>query len=194
MYTSWSVVFGEQPTAAKWNQLGANDAAMKDGTGIDNDAIIARHILQNAITGSKLATNAITLGYAEITSDFFQGTTTSNQWYDIGVSVTFTVPAGGRKVKATAFAPWMSGNVGSPPKYRLGIRESTTVLAAATNQTADANEQAGGFCAMVVKTLAAGTYTWKVSASVNQVTNLNVGASNDSGSNASPAFLLIELI
>lgn len=25
-YTAWSVVFGEQPSAAKWNQLGANDA------------------------------------------------------------------------------------------------------------------------------------------------------------------------
>lgn len=25
-YTAWSVVFGEQPSAAKWNQLGTNDA------------------------------------------------------------------------------------------------------------------------------------------------------------------------
>lgn len=43
-YTAWSVVFGEQPTAAKWNQLGENDAGFKDGTNIDDDAIIARHI------------------------------------------------------------------------------------------------------------------------------------------------------
>lgn len=33
-YTSWSVVFGEQPSAAKWNILGANDASFNDGTGI----------------------------------------------------------------------------------------------------------------------------------------------------------------
>ncbi len=33
-YTSWSVVFGEQPSAAKWNLLGANDASFNDGTGI----------------------------------------------------------------------------------------------------------------------------------------------------------------
>lgn len=26
VYTAWSVVFGEQPSAAKWNLLGANDA------------------------------------------------------------------------------------------------------------------------------------------------------------------------
>lgn len=43
-YTAWSVVFGEQPTAAKWNQLGENDAGFKDGTNIDDLAILERHI------------------------------------------------------------------------------------------------------------------------------------------------------
>lgn len=33
-YASWSVVFGEQPTASKWNILGTNDASFNDGTGI----------------------------------------------------------------------------------------------------------------------------------------------------------------
>lgn len=33
-YTSWSVVYGEQPSAAKWNILGTNDASFNDGTGI----------------------------------------------------------------------------------------------------------------------------------------------------------------
>lgn len=49
-YTAWSVIFGEQPTAAKWNQLGANDAGFKDGTNIDNDAILKRH-MSNASVG-----------------------------------------------------------------------------------------------------------------------------------------------
>lgn len=40
-YTPWSVVFGEQPSAAKWNILGANDASFADGTGIDDGAITA---------------------------------------------------------------------------------------------------------------------------------------------------------
>lgn len=34
-YTAWSVVFGEQPSAAKWNQLGTNDASFNDSTGIN---------------------------------------------------------------------------------------------------------------------------------------------------------------
>lgn len=33
-YTSWSVVYGEVPSAAKWNILGANDASFNDGTGL----------------------------------------------------------------------------------------------------------------------------------------------------------------
>ena len=33
-YVAWSVTFGEQPTAAKWNILGTNDASFNDGTGI----------------------------------------------------------------------------------------------------------------------------------------------------------------
>lgn len=53
-YTAWSVVYGEQPTAAKWNQLGANDAGFKDGTNIDNLAIVNRHI-GNAAVMSKQA-------------------------------------------------------------------------------------------------------------------------------------------
>lgn len=48
-YTAWSVVFGEQPTAAKWNQLGANDAGFKDGTNIDDGAIILRHMADASV-------------------------------------------------------------------------------------------------------------------------------------------------
>lgn len=43
-YTNWSVTTGETPSASKWNQLGTNDAGFKDGTNIDNDAIVSRHL------------------------------------------------------------------------------------------------------------------------------------------------------
>lgn len=42
-YQSWSVVFGEQPSAAKWNILGTNDASFADGTGIANMEIGSGH-------------------------------------------------------------------------------------------------------------------------------------------------------
>jgi hypothetical protein len=39
-YASWSVVFGEQPSASKWNILGSNDAEFngliqRNGTGLN---------------------------------------------------------------------------------------------------------------------------------------------------------------
>ena len=34
-YAAWSVVFGEQPSAAKWNILGTNDSSFNDSTGIN---------------------------------------------------------------------------------------------------------------------------------------------------------------
>lgn len=43
-YVAWSVVFGEQPSAAKWNILGTNDASFNDGTGFANDIIKSQHI------------------------------------------------------------------------------------------------------------------------------------------------------
>lgn len=43
-YTAWSVVAYEQPSAAKWNQLGDNDAGFKNGSNIDDLAILLRHI------------------------------------------------------------------------------------------------------------------------------------------------------
>lgn len=49
-YQSWSVVFGEQPSAAKWNILGTNDAGFNDGTGIAADAITSR-VIDWAATG-----------------------------------------------------------------------------------------------------------------------------------------------
>lgn len=53
-YTAWSVVFGEQPTAAKWNQLGENDAGFRDGTNIANDAIVNSHMADDSVTGDNL--------------------------------------------------------------------------------------------------------------------------------------------
>lgn len=44
-YTAWSVVFGEQPSAAKWNILGTNDAGFKDGSNIDPSAITPEKLL-----------------------------------------------------------------------------------------------------------------------------------------------------
>lgn len=43
-YNTVTFVAFEQPTAAKMNLLGENDAGFRDGTNISNDVILARHI------------------------------------------------------------------------------------------------------------------------------------------------------
>lgn len=51
-YVAWSVVFGEQPSASKWNILGANDASFNDGTGIADDKILTRHIADSQLNAN----------------------------------------------------------------------------------------------------------------------------------------------
>lgn len=48
-YAAWSVVAGEQPTTAKWNILGTNDAAFNTGQGLNDGAIVARHLSASAL-------------------------------------------------------------------------------------------------------------------------------------------------
>ena len=56
-YVAWSVVFGEQPTAAKWNILGENDESFNDGTGIADNAILQRHLAANIVDFDELNTD-----------------------------------------------------------------------------------------------------------------------------------------
>lgn len=77
-YQSWSVTFGEQPTAAKWNILGTNDASFNDGSGIGDDAI----------TGVQL--DAATIVFK--TSTPVGSSDSTGSWADWGASTTVNVP------------------------------------------------------------------------------------------------------
>ena len=101
-YTAWSVVFGEQPTAAKWNQLGTNDAGFKDGTNIDDDAIIARHI--SGFDKSNLTTDSNPYKFkayrnaALTTVNGYQKISLDTELYDTNNNFsggTYTVPVNG---------------------------------------------------------------------------------------------------
>lgn len=83
-YASWSVVFGEQPSAAKWNILGTNDASFNDGTGIAVDVITDAKLIYGKLRSRQggSATNWST-----------SGTTT----YDYSATNTF-LQAGSRTI------------------------------------------------------------------------------------------------
>lgn len=54
-YSADSFTALEIPTLAKMNKLWSNDASFNDGTGIANNAILTRHILDANVTSPKLA-------------------------------------------------------------------------------------------------------------------------------------------
>lgn len=86
VYTAWSVVFGEQPTAAKWNQLGTNDAGFKDGSNIDDGVILERHIPDSELTPEKIS--------ALFQTTSMSGNTNSTSTVDLTGSITMSLPAG----------------------------------------------------------------------------------------------------
>lgn len=111
-HSGQTFVFGETPSATKWQYLWDNDYALADGTGIDNNAIAAR----------SLATNAIELGYASVTSDQ-TGITSITDLTSLSNAVT--VPAGSRSILIHGHVH-LNGSAANLAE--LSIRESSTVL------------------------------------------------------------------
>lgn len=152
-YQVWSVVFGEQPSASKWNILGSNDASFNDGTGIADDKILTRHILQNNVTAAKLATNAIKLGKTDVTATVSHTTTETTV-----ASVAVTVPAGGRDLLLVAICPQLQSTAGD--RMMVKFKESTTILNRFYHGMT--NPGAGEIFMHVVSAPSAGAHTYSI--------------------------------
>lgn len=126
-YTAWSVVYGEQPTAAKWNQLGTNDAGFKDGTNIDSGAIITAKLAGGAATTDK--NTAVT--YAGNMSSV--GLTTSDQVVASQVLPTYSAP---HKFLIVAQFEHTHAGASAVRDYAGRIKNGSTTLAecAVTNE------------------------------------------------------------
>ena len=114
-YVAWSVTFGEQPTAAKWNILGTNDASFNDGTGIGT----------SAIDSDNLQTDSHIIAYDEGPATG-QSTTSTSDVDVTGVSVTFTTPLSCTKILLRAEAS-VSNNTANA-SIVLGITDSSNVV------------------------------------------------------------------
>lgn len=100
-YTSWSVVFGEQPSAAKWNLLGANDAYF--------DSIVGSGTAWTSWAGTVVGWSATT------TAEKYYKQIGKNVWFMIhytgtsnSTSVTFTLPV----AAATGHVVLVDGTLG----------------------------------------------------------------------------------
>lgn len=82
-YSADTFVADEQPTTAKWNKLWSNDASFNDGTGIADDKILTRHILDSNVTSDKLSLDYVSNDLAATYT-----TPASSAWHDTGFDVT----------------------------------------------------------------------------------------------------------
>ena len=146
-YASWSVVFGEQPSTAKWNILGTNDAGFNDGSGIAT----------NAITAAKLATSAIYLGNIT-TGDSTTSSAANTQVTNATMPVT--IPSGSRKI--LILCNFSFYNTGANNNYFTlwdGTVGSGTLLATQDGYTTPANApNMGTITAIVAPAAGAKTY------------------------------------
>lgn len=161
---------------------------IKDGKLNTANSVVTSNITDGNITGSKLATSAIALGYAEITSNFVANTTAVT---DVaGLSVTVTVPAGGRRIKITVYSRAMYNSGVGGTFLQAYIYEGSTLLQQAVFNTPGAG-YAEPLHMMYSGIPTAGSHTYKVA--IKQP----VAAGNTMTLEAAstyPAFILVELI
>lgn len=167
-YTAWSVVFGEQPSAAKWNLLGTNDAYFNDFlTGAQGTAWA---------TWSPTWTN-ITLGNGVVTAKYTQvgktvkfklklvwGTTTSQTAVDPQFTLPTTSTTDGQNYLPVGIAGANDTSASTNYMFTLGYFGSTKVVFnyAAYNGAAGglAGTTIGGVTATVPATWATGDTWW----------------------------------
>lgn len=94
-HTGQTFTFGEQPSATKWQYIWDNDYALADGTGIEDDAILTRHIADSQIINALIADNIIA------SNKFLKESTTSVSFASGWSSLS------GHTVRATRKGGWV---------------------------------------------------------------------------------------
>lgn len=154
-------------------------------------SISSAAIATNGVSAANLATNAITLGYAQITSNF---TTTSTSAVQItGITISVTIPAGGRRIKITVFTGQLA-NTSTSQSCTLTLWDGTvnsgTQLSLVQNITGTTTAGTGiaGATMLAVVSPSAGAKTY------NAALQVGGGTGNFTASSGAPAFILVEAI
>lgn len=139
-----------------------------------------------AVQASQLATNAITLGYVQITGNIT--TTSTSQVQATGLTATVTIPSGNRRIKITvytvAFANATTANGCSLSLWDGTVGSGTQIQS--LNQVPSTNTFA---CMIASVTPAAGSKTYNVG-----FASVSSGTTTISAGSTSPAFILVEAI
>lgn len=141
-----------------------------------------------AVSAAALATNAIALGYAQITANFSTASTTVVQV--TGLTTTVTIPAGGRKVKITAFTAALYNSTAANATQMTiwdGVVGSGTQLSRTTG--IEGGSSSSGGIAVAIVTPAAGSKTYNVG-----LIAVTSGTATVEAAATYPAFILVEVI
>lgn len=132
-YVAWSVVFGETPSASKWNILGTNDQGFFDGTGVAALSVITASLANGAVTPGKL-------GLAPASATVATSETTSSTTYaDLATTTdTVTVTIGANGLALIGFSTKMSGNTGNEQSFTsFAISGANSAVATDTRSTVE---------------------------------------------------------
>lgn len=162
-YTAWSVVFGEQPSASKWNILGTNDAGFKDGTNIDDNAILARHLASGIVTANELDLDPASSSVATSQS------TSSTSYTDLATVHSVAVTVGANGILLVSIASLIYYSAGTPDTYMSFALSGANTLAASDARSIS-NKSANGItvgASFLLTGLAAGATTVTAKHKVN---------------------------
>lgn len=152
------------------------------------DGVVVTTTDTSSVSAAMLATGAITLGYAQITSNFTTASTSAVQ--ATGLTVTVTIPAGGRRVKITAFSDTTycttAGGLVTMSVWD-GVVGSGTFLSR-TVTYAPASNTGAPATAIAVVAPSAGSKTYNVGLSTS------TGTGGIEALSIAPAFILVEAI
>lgn len=179
-YTAWSVVFGEQPSASKWNILGTNDAGFRDGSNFS--------LNNNVIPANALATNSLLLGVSYRTSSF--STTAVNTITEVtDTSLTITVPAGGRGLQLTAHANDIRTTAGAGQGVDFDIYEGATLKAQGFYANVASGYHMPAHTEAFIPAPSAGSHTYSI-----KISHTAAGTLTVDGTATSPIYLLAVLL
>lgn len=139
-------------------------------------------IADAAVTAPLLSTSAITLGYAERTTTYSSG----SDGNVTSLSVSVTVPAGGRRILITGYCGNFSNSAAN--QNIMQIRESSTVLNAARNKITANNDQSS-VAVMASFVPSAGSHTYNLYVAQGSAGTMSVNASA-----TEPSYILVQLI
>ena len=105
-----------------------------DIANIPDGLITGAKLAQGSVGGDKLAVNAVTIGYAStIVQQSGMGTV---EVALAGLSITVTVPTGGRRVELSFVMPNFNSGGGAADQCRVFFKEGATLLSSATDNPA----------------------------------------------------------